>query len=151
VCLILNYHTVAFKFEVFELVAVRGVAFICFELGRSCSHLRVRRQVLVSVRMATTRPPRMTRLLQHPPDRKPSAEVVDNAAWYSALDEESRRKLMSIIRTAVDLSVFGFLCVIDGVRAIENSPNKGRLELRYIRDKTVVLNPPDGDVLHELY
>jgi hypothetical protein len=93
----------------------------------------------------------MIRLLQDPPGRKPSAEVADNAAWYATLDEESRRKLVRIIKTAVDQSVFGFLCVIDGVRAIENSPDKGRIELRYITDKTVILNPPNGDMLHELY
>jgi hypothetical protein len=52
---------------------------------------------------------------------------------------------------AVNRAVFGFLCVIDGVRAIEHGADKGSLELRYVKNGSVLLNPPDGKVLHELW
>lgn len=50
-----------------------------------------------------------------------------------------------------DRAVFGFLCVLDGARVIESSSQKGRLELYYIKDESILLNPPEGEVLHELW
>ncbi len=35
--------------------------------------------------------------------------------------------------------IFGVLCVLDGVRAIESGPDKGELELYYVKDGTRVL------------
>ena len=32
-----------------------------------------------------------------------------------------------------------------------DAESKGRLELRYIQDRTTVLNRPDGPMLHEMY
>jgi hypothetical protein len=87
------------------------------------------------------------RILQRPPGRRPSAELTENSLWYEA----QRARLSSVIQFAVDQAVFGFLYVIDGVRVIENAESKGRLELRYIREKTTVLNPPDGPMLHDMY
>ena len=57
----------------------------------------------------------------------------------------------SVILDAVDRAVFGFLCVIDGVRAIDDSEKKGALELRYVNDGSVLLNAPDGEMLHDLW
>lgn len=71
--------------------------------------------------------------------------------WYQSLDEAQRARLSSVIQIAVDQAVFGFLCVIDGVREIENPESKGRLELRYVQDTTTVLNGLDGPMLHEMY
>lgn len=90
-------------------------------------------------------------MLERPPGRRPSAEVSENSTWYQSLDEGQRARLSSIVRGAVDQAVFGFLCVIDGVRAIENGESNGRLELRYIKESSTVLNPSDGPMLHEMY
>ena len=51
----------------------------------------------------------------------------------------------------MDQAVFGFLCVLDGVRAVENGPDKGTFELRYLKDGSVLLNPQDEAMLHDLY
>jgi hypothetical protein len=90
-------------------------------------------------------------LLERPPGRQPSASLLENADWYASLSESERQKLLNIIQGAVDQAVFGFLCVIDGVRAIEDGAEKGRLELRHINEKETLLNPPEGAMLHDLY
>jgi hypothetical protein len=41
--------------------------------------------------------------------------------------------------------------VLDGVRANENDDDKGRLELRYVKNGSALLNSPDGEMLHELW
>ncbi len=52
---------------------------------------------------------------------------------------------------AVNRAVFGFLCVLDGVRSIEEGQDNGRLELVYHKGKSVVLNPSEGEMLHDLW
>jgi hypothetical protein len=43
------------------------------------------------------------------------------------------------------------LCVIDGVRTVENTDTKGQFELLHVKDKSTLLNPPGGPMLHDLY
>jgi hypothetical protein len=43
------------------------------------------------------------------------------------------------------------LCVLDGVRAIEDYGPKGELELRYVNDEVIDLTAPDGPMLHDLW
>jgi hypothetical protein len=90
-------------------------------------------------------------VLQNPPGRRPSQELLDRSKWYNSLADDKKKILSSIIMDVADRAVFGFLCVIDGARAIENHSQKGHLELHYINDKSVVLNPPEGEALHELW
>src|SRR5215813_8856608 len=78
-------------------------------------------------------------LLQQPPGRRPSAALRNNAAWYASLSESDRDRLASIMQEVVDQAVFGLLCVIDGVRAIEDGPTKGTFELTYVGEKTTLL------------
>ena len=91
------------------------------------------------------------RVLQQVPGRRPTAEVTENSVWYQSLNDQQRARLSSIVRHAGDQAVFGFLCVMDGVRAIENGKEKGHLELLHIKDKATILNPSDGPMLHDLY
>jgi hypothetical protein len=88
--------------------------------------------------------------LERPPGRAPARELKERSDWFASLDEDGRRILASTIRAAVEQAVFGFLCVLDGVSAIENQPKKGRLELFYVKDAAVRLNPTDGPMLHDL-
>jgi hypothetical protein len=52
---------------------------------------------------------------------------------------------------AANRAAFGFLCVLDGVRAIEDYGPQGVLELRYAKDEVVNLTPSDGPMLHDLW
>jgi hypothetical protein len=89
-------------------------------------------------------------MLENPPGRKPSANLIANSVWYKSLSQEQKRGFGPVIQDAVESSVFGFLCVLDGVRAIENGPGKGRLELRYIKDDQTTIINPEILVLHDL-
>jgi len=90
-------------------------------------------------------------VLQKPPGRRPPEDLVERSKWYSSLDDDQKRILSSIVLDAADRAVFGFLCVIDGVRSIENESEKGRLELRHVKNGSVLLNPPQGVMLHDLW
>jgi hypothetical protein len=90
-------------------------------------------------------------VLDKPPGQKPRSELLERSAWYHSLQNDEKRILSSIIFDTATQAVFGFLCVLDGVRQIENGLDKGRFELRYINDGSVWLNSPEQIMLHELW
>jgi hypothetical protein len=90
-------------------------------------------------------------VLKKPPGRQPPENLKENAAWYNALDDEQKRILSVVLHDVVDRAVFGILCVLDGARAIESDGDKGRLELHYVKNGSVLLNSPEGELLHELW
>ena len=90
-------------------------------------------------------------VLSKPPGRRPSTDLRERSNWYNSLPDEQKKILSSIILDVADRTVFGFLCVLDGVRAIEDDTNKGHLELRYVKDNSILLNPTEGEMLHDLW
>lgn len=44
-------------------------------------------------------------------------------AWYLALDENGKRMVREVVRNAAHAVVFDFLCVLDGVRVIDDPPH----------------------------
>jgi hypothetical protein len=90
-------------------------------------------------------------VLRNPPGRRPSDDLQERSKWYHSLSDDQKTILSSIILDVADRAVFGFLCVLDGVRAIEDDGDKGHLELRYVRDNSTLLNPPEGEMLRELW
>lgn len=90
-------------------------------------------------------------VLHKPPGRLPPSEILERSAWYNSLADDQKKILASIVLDVADRAVFGFLCVLDGVRAIENPPDQGRLEIRYVKDTVTLLNPPDEEMLHDLW
>jgi hypothetical protein len=90
-------------------------------------------------------------VLSRPPGRKSVPELAALSAWFKHLSSEDRQNVLRVAQLTSGYAVFGFLCVLDGVRAIENGPNKGTLELRYRRGAVDVhLNEDEGSALHEL-
>ena len=89
--------------------------------------------------------------LRKPPVRKPEQERLKRSAWCNSLDKDHQGIVAHVIQDAVDSAVFGFLCVLDGVRAVEDGPNKGRFELRYVKGGVTVINAPDGEMLHDIF
>lgn len=87
--------------------------------------------------------------LHSPPGRRPKADLMAMSAFWHTASGEQKEMIAQIIRLAVDDAAFGFLCVLDGVRAIEDE-HKGELSLVWRKDdETVVLNQ-NGD-LHDYY
>ncbi|MGD0629851.1 MAG: hypothetical protein ABR987_10880 [Terracidiphilus sp.] len=90
--------------------------------------------------------------LEAPPGRRPAAELVADSTWYKTLDQSQRKRLANVLNEAVDHALFGFFCVLDGVRAIESGEHRGRIELRYMSesDEVTVLNQ-EPEMLHDIY
>jgi hypothetical protein len=88
--------------------------------------------------------------LERPAGRNPAKEINEMSAWYNNLEESNKQMVHKIIRKSVRDGVFGFLCVLDGARAIE-STDKGTLKLYYERrDEKVLLNDQAKFGLHEM-
>jgi hypothetical protein len=92
-------------------------------------------------------------ILENPPGRSPHKTLLELSAWYKTLPETDRSHVKEIIKKSVDSALFGFLCVIDGVRSFDPDGNDGTLEVLYHRPgKTVSLAPnEDSDYLHDIY
>lgn len=90
-------------------------------------------------------------LLEKPPGRNPAESIMRLSAWFKTLPNEDRERLEKVVRLSVDAALFGFLCVLDGVRPIEDEAGKGTIELRYCKGESEIpLNHNDGEMLHEL-
>jgi len=91
-------------------------------------------------------------VLCHPPGRKPDPKLVRLAAWFNGLPEDQKKNVLDVVAFASHQTVFGFLCVLDGVRQIEDGPDKGKLTLGYEQEGAqVTLNDDDGPGLHDLF
>jgi hypothetical protein len=89
--------------------------------------------------------------LTRPPGRKPDENLVALSVWFNQLAVDDRQNVERVVETATRTTLFDFLCVLDGGRAIESGQVKGTLDLRYRRGKVdISLNDDDGEMLHEL-
>lgn len=86
--------------------------------------------------------------LSSPPGRKPPEALIQQSLWFNALSDSDKNMLKAIVASAVNESVFGFLCVLDGVRAISDTEESNNLSL--IHGDTL-LNDPALESLHDLY
>jgi hypothetical protein len=94
----------------------------------------------------------MKSVLDSPPGRKPHKKTKEISLWFNSLPEEDKQQVDEIIKQTVHASIFGILSVLDGVRAIESTPEKGNLELIFNKDgKKAYLNDPQGEMLHDIY
>jgi hypothetical protein len=90
--------------------------------------------------------------LEKPPGREPPATLVEDSAWFSQLDETTKTYVLRIASRAADYAMFGFFCIVDGVRVIESGHDKGNLTITYHKgDIHRDLNEPDKVLLHDLY
>lgn len=90
-------------------------------------------------------------VLESPPGRKPSKELIDLSVFYNKQSDDDKELINRIIKMAADDALFGILCVIDGVRAIEDDEDKGELVLTYQKnnESLVILN--ENKNLHDIY
>ena len=58
-------------------------------------------------------------MLTRPQGRRPQRESLMLSAWFNGLSFGDRQKVERLIQQTAEAAVFGFLCVLDGVRAIE--------------------------------
>ena len=89
--------------------------------------------------------------LRNPPGRRPSQRLLRLSRWFHQLSAEDQVMLAETLNYAAEAAIFGFFCVLDGVRVIENGPDKGGFELYYVKDDERVLLNPAVDDLHDMF
>ena len=90
--------------------------------------------------------------LETPPGRRPDKRLIDMSKWFNGLNDAEKKMVTGLIKESVEISVFGFLCLLDGVTAIEDTEAKGKLELFYEKGvNRVLLNDPKQEYLHNLF
>ncbi|MEQ9885896.1 hypothetical protein [Pectobacterium zantedeschiae] len=89
-------------------------------------------------------------ILESPPGRKPAKELIELSVFYNQQTEENKFLINKIIKYVADDAVFGMLCVLDGVRAIEDD-NKGDLVLNYQNTNGVSVALNASKDLHDIF
>ncbi len=90
-------------------------------------------------------------LLETPPGRGPSAELIALSNWFHGLGESDKECVAQVARIAAHHAAFGALAILDGSRRVEVREGGGYFELRHVAgDVTEVLSGPGGAALHEL-
>jgi len=60
--------------------------------------------------------------------------------------------VLEAVSCSAKAAVFGFFCVLDGVRVVEDGEDKGEFELLFRKGEVATrLNDPEGELLHDLY
>jgi len=59
-----------------------------------------------------------------PPGRDPHPRLRALHEWYDALEAADQRMVAEVVRDAAHAAVFRFLCVLDGVVAIDDPPHE---------------------------
>ena len=90
--------------------------------------------------------------LLKPAGRTPAPRLVELSAWYHRLTAEDQAHLRQVVEQAVHATLFGCLCVLDGVSAIEETEEKSELQLTAVSGNSQErLNSPDAEDLHDKY
>lgn len=90
-------------------------------------------------------------VLEKPPGRKPSQSTVAQSQWFNQLSTNEQHMVQEVIQEGIDMALFGFLAVLDGVRVIEDD-GEGEFVLLYKRKGVKErINDPDKEYLHDIY
>ena len=90
-------------------------------------------------------------LLESPPGRKPSHELVEVSEWYHKLTEQDRTILMRVLRMTSYQAVFGVLAILDGVRTVNDGYDEGTFRLSFrMGDREWNLTASERGFLHDL-
>ncbi len=89
--------------------------------------------------------------LEEPPGKNPPSELKELSLFFNGLSEKQKETFKKVLHQTAEMTFFGMLCVLDGVRVIESGDDKGSLELWYRKgEDTMLLNDPDEEYLHDL-
>lgn len=88
--------------------------------------------------------------LQAPPGRRPDPELMRLSAWFNSLSSEHQENIAAVMREVADATLFGVLCVIDGVRVIEATTEKSEFMLSAVRLGRESVIAPGLELLHDV-
>ena len=89
-------------------------------------------------------------MLDKPPGRKPEQNLLNLSEWFKALSGPDRACVIEAMRMAADTTLFGVLCVLDGVRSIESTSEKTQFTLHASKAGEVTVLSPSDDFLHDI-
>jgi hypothetical protein len=69
--------------------------------------------------------------------------------WFTDLAGDDQRFVLEVARDAAHAAVFGLLCVLDGVRAIDDPPHEQLRLVSVTPDGTETILNPEGSDLHD--
>lgn len=85
------------------------------------------------------------------PTPTPAKDLVQASEWFLGLPKEQREHVQYAVTLAAHHAVFGFLAVLDGVRVVESTRDKGEFRLVFVKgDTEYPITPNTGDYLHDL-
>jgi len=93
---------------------------------------------------------RCVETLTSPPGRRPDPPLVELSRWFQGLSEADRGCVARAMTEAADATLFGVLCVLDGVRAIEPIGEKSAFRLTAHRSDGESVISPGGPFLHDI-
>ena len=105
-------------------------------------------EIIMNVRNSALKS--MIHNLEQPAGRKPAPKTVKMSEWYHTLSQKDKSSLQEIMQDSIDESLFGFFCVLDGVRDIDV---KGELILCLNNNGEIMkLNDEnDEEYLHDVF
>lgn len=90
-------------------------------------------------------------VLESPPGRKPHRSDLEESRWFNALCGEDRLFVRRCMARAAEMALFSVFTVLDGEGSLEGLGPKGVFKLYFEKEgKTTLLNPTDGEMLHDL-
>ncbi|WP_284037136.1 hypothetical protein [Neobacillus sp. 114] len=91
-------------------------------------------------------------LMEEPPGRRPRKKVIELSEWYNEQSITNKEMIKKALYEVVDASLFGIFAVIDGVRTIEDTENKGVFKLFFNKDgEKKLINEESNEYLHDIY
>ena len=88
---------------------------------------------------------------KNPPGRRPDTKLLEISQWFNSLAVSDREMVMRAMADAADATLFGVLCVLDGVRTIECSGEKSNFHLVAEKDGVKSIISPTQVFLHDMY
>ena len=70
------------------------------------------------------------KILDKPPGRNQNSKLLKMSKWFNDLSNEDKIIVQDILHEGINMSVFGFFCLLDGVR-LQNE-YKGKIEIYYV-------------------
>lgn len=88
--------------------------------------------------------------LTSPPGRSPANSLKELSSWFNSLSEADRNAVIRAMDIVADATLFGVLCVLDGVRPIEGVEEKSTFQLIACKGKEKTIISSGQTDLHDL-
>jgi len=67
--------------------------------------------------------------LRTPLGRRPREDYRARSDWFLSLSDAHKARVQEVARLAAETAIFGFSCILDGARCIEEGDEKGQFVL----------------------